>query len=76
MDKRNVAVALTNEALSGASIKVDARHFNLFTLTQIASALRQHATLTVINGALLTPLERACIATTTSTQVDFGSAGS
>ena len=62
---------LVTEALRGATLEVDGTLYALVDLTQMAAALQPGATLRVLNGGLLTPIERASIATAKPGQVVF-----
>ena len=62
---------LVTEALRGATLEVDGTLYALADLTQMAVALQPGAALRVLNAGLLTPIERASIATAKPGQVVF-----
>ena len=63
MKKLEDTTTLLRRALSGESLTLDREAFSLHDLTQIAVALREGANLAIRNGDLMTPIERASIAT-------------
>jgi len=54
---------LLRRALAGESLALDREDFSLHDLTQIAVAIRENANLAIRNADLMSPIERASIAT-------------
>jgi hypothetical protein len=65
------ARTLTVVALSGWSLELSTREHSLFELTQVAATLQPGSSLTILESAFLSPLERACITTVTANPVHF-----
>ena len=63
--------SLVRRALAGESFTIDREAYSLHELTQIAVALRPEANLAIRNAALMSPIERASIATAGGGRIVF-----
>lgn len=62
---------LLRRALGGESFTLDRQIYSLHDLTQIAVALRPQAELAISNADLMTPIERASIASASAGRIVF-----
>lgn len=62
---------MLKRALDGESFVVDREHYTLHDMTQIALALKPGAHLTIVHSALMSPIERASIASVGQGRIVF-----
>ena len=62
---------LLRRALDGENLTLDGDRHTLHDLTQVALAMRSEATLAIVHGSHMTPLEQASVATVGKGRVTF-----